>query len=77
MDSRELTSEQCQTMQAALRPYVLWLHRVLRRMDARGFPLTDELYTSTSEAYGAMRDLTMALHYAGCQSGVGRSPKHD
>jgi hypothetical protein len=59
-------------LQGRLRPYMLWLHKLRLRMERRGFPQTDSLFTAVDEAYGAARDLAMRLHYAGCASGVGQ-----
>jgi hypothetical protein len=72
MDSGDLTPAQAETMRDALGPYIRYLHKMKRRMEARGFPLTDELFEKTSRAYDAAHALTMALHYLSCQSGVGR-----
>jgi hypothetical protein len=72
MDSGDLTAAQAETMRDALGPYIRYLHKMKRRMDARGFPLTDELLEKTNRAYDAAHALTMALHYLSCQSGVGR-----
>jgi hypothetical protein len=49
------------------------LHKMKRRMEARGFPLTDEMLEKTHRAYDAAHALTMALHYLSCQSGIGKS----
>jgi hypothetical protein len=75
MDSGDLTPAQAETMRDALGPYIRYLHKLKRRMEARGFPLTDELFEKTSRAYYAAHALTMALHYLSCQSGVGRPQK--
>jgi hypothetical protein len=75
MDSRDLTSDQSAQIQAGLRPYMLWLHKLRRRMELRGFPQTDELFTAADETYGAVRELMMRLHYLSCRRGVGREPR--
>jgi hypothetical protein len=75
MDSRDLSTAQAEAMRDRLRLYSNYLHRLRRRMDRRGFPLNDELLLATDRAYDEARGLVMALHYASCKSGVGRSPK--
>lgn len=66
---------QAAKMRDALTPCVRLLHKLLRRMEARGFPMSDELLRAGNEAYDASRELTMKLHYLSCKSGVGRSEK--
>jgi hypothetical protein len=75
MDSSDLTPAQAETMRDALGPHIRYLHKMKRRMEAQGFPLTDELLQKTIHAYDAAHALTMALHYLSCQSGVGRPAK--
>jgi hypothetical protein len=72
MDSHDLTSAQAEKMGDALGPYLRYLNRVKRRMEARGFPMTDELFQATKAAYDAAHGLTVSLHYLSCKSGVGR-----
>jgi hypothetical protein len=72
MDSRDLSTEQCEIMGDRLGPYLRYLHRVKRRMEARGFPMTDDLFQATNAAYDAAHGLTVSLHYLSCKSGVGR-----
>jgi hypothetical protein len=73
MDSGDLTPQQAAKMRDALTPCVRWLHKLQRRMELRGFPLTDELFQAAAQAYDAAHALTMKLHYLSCKSGVGRS----
>jgi hypothetical protein len=73
MDSRDLAPAKAIDDRPA--PYVRYLGRVRRRMDARGFPHTDELLRAADKAYSAARDLSITLHYLSCQSGVGRAPR--
>jgi hypothetical protein len=75
MDSHDLTPAQVAAIGARLAPYVQYLARVRRRMDARGFPHTDELLQAADRAYSKARDLSITLHYLSCQSGVGRAPR--
>ena len=72
MDSSDLTTAQAEKMGDALGPYLRYLHRVKRRMEARGFPMTDELFQATNAAYDAAHGLAVSLHYLSCKSGVGR-----
>jgi hypothetical protein len=76
MESGDLTTAQAEKMRDALGPYLRYLHSMKRRMEARGFPLTDdELLQKTNRAYDAAHAMTMVLHYLSCQSGVGRPAK--
>jgi hypothetical protein len=72
MDSHDLTTAQAETMGAALGPYLRYLHRMIRRMEARGFPMTDELFQVTNATYDAAHGLGVTLHRLSCKSGVGR-----
>ena len=72
MQSGDLTRTQCEKMGDALGPYLRYLNRAKRRMEARGFPMTDELFQATNAAYDAAHGLKMRLHYLSCRSGVGR-----
>ena len=74
MDSGDLTTAQAEKIRDALIPHVRYLFKLRRRMQAQGFPLTDELFQATDRANDAAQDdLAMALHYLSCRSGVGRS----
>jgi hypothetical protein len=75
MDSRDISRAQAEQMRDRLRTYANYLHRVRRRMDRRGFPLSDELLLATDRAYDEARGLVMTLHYLSCKSGVGRPAK--
>jgi hypothetical protein len=75
MDSRDLSTAQAEKIGEQLAPHVRYLGRVRRRMEALGFPMTDELLRATKNAYSKARDLSITLHYLSCKSGVGRPPK--
>ncbi len=72
MNSRDLTPAQANAIDERLAPYLRYLGRMRRRMDARGFPHTDELLLAAEKAYSTARDLSITLHYLSCESGVGR-----
>ena len=72
MDSGDLTREQVEKVRDVLTPHVRYLHKLITRMDRRGFPLDDELYQAVLKAYDAMRSVYTTLHYLSCKSGVGR-----
>jgi hypothetical protein len=42
MDSGDLTAARAETMRDTLGPHIRYLHKMKRRMEARGLPLTDE-----------------------------------
>jgi hypothetical protein len=75
MDCSQLTIAQAEAMRNRLAPYLRYLRRVRKRMDCRGFPLTDELLQATGAAYDSAHALAMKLHYLSCKSGVGRQPR--
>jgi hypothetical protein len=48
------------------------LNAICRRMELRGFPADDKLYTAAMNARHAVQGLFVECHYAGCSGGVGR-----
>jgi hypothetical protein len=75
MDSSDLTSDQAAKLRDTMGPHIRWLHKLKRRMELRGFPMSDELFQAVDRAYDAAHALTMKFHYLSCKSGVGRSEK--
>ena len=75
MDSNDLTTEQAGTMRESLFGLANYLHRVVTRMEKRGFPPDDRLYQHAKRAYDAVCSLGMELHYLSCKRGVGKPRK--
>ena len=75
MDSKDLTTEQAQAIRKSLFRLANYLYRLKSRMERVGFRPNDELYLKVKAAYDAVFELSIDLHYRGCSSGVGRSPK--
>jgi hypothetical protein len=72
MRSDELTTEQAELLRDALARHVRLLDRLMDRMNQRGFPTDDPVFIAAIRAQNAMYGLLMAVHYAGCKSGVGK-----
>ena len=66
MDSRDLTPDQLQALTERLRPTLGYLHKLIERMEAEGFPAHDKLYRTASEAEDRLHHLLTVLHYLGC-----------
>ena len=66
MDSHDLTPEQLHALTERLRPTLAYLNRLLRRMEAEGFPAHDKLYRTASEAEDRLHHMLNVLHYLGC-----------
>jgi hypothetical protein len=75
MDGDDLTTEQARKMHQSLFRLANYLHRLVARMEKRGFPPSDRLYQHTKKAYDAVCSLCVELHYRSCESGVGRPRK--
>ena len=75
MTSDDLTTEQARRIGAVVGRQLRYLGRLRERMNVMGFPPTDPLFVSVTEAYHAVHGLNVRLHYLGCASGVGRPAK--
>jgi hypothetical protein len=73
--ARSLTTEQAEVIQSRVEPATRYLCKLYARLNETGCPGDDSFRRAVEKAYGAMRDLSMELHYIGCQAGVGRPPK--
>ena len=72
MDSHDLTPEQLHALTERLRPTLGYLNRLLRRMEAEGFPPHDKLLRTATEAEDRLQHLLTVLHYLGCPESAGR-----
>lgn len=65
-NSSELTAEQCEALQARVFPMLSFLRKLVNRIDQLGFPADDRFRREVQNAYDAIHDLRMALHYMEC-----------
>jgi hypothetical protein len=70
MNSATMTPEHAKQIGEALRPGLHYLSRLRERMTQVGFRPDDPLMAAVVKTHDASRDLSMAMHYAGC-GGVG------
>jgi hypothetical protein len=75
MTKDNITPAQAQRIRDALFPGLNYLARLRRRMERLGFPPGDAMFRAVHAAEMALFDLNVALHYLGCQGGVGMAPK--
>jgi hypothetical protein len=52
-----------------------YVGRLRERMERRKFPRDDRVYVVVRETFDRLQELTMAMHYLTCKSGVGRPPR--
>jgi hypothetical protein len=65
MDSHDLTPAQLAKIREVIFQQFMYLGRMTDRMKARGFPLDDELYTTTTRARESVSKLMMMLSEMG------------
>ena len=75
MESSNLTLAQAAVVNKSIRRHLNYLYRLQTRMVQVGFLPADPLFVKVKAAYDAVFDLFIDLHYRGCSSGVGHSPK--
>jgi hypothetical protein len=74
MRSDDLTPKQAQQLKATIRPMLVYLNHLKKRMEKRRFPADDRLFQTVLRAYDAIHELNVHVHYLSCESGVGRAP---
>ena len=74
MNSRDLKPWQAEAIRRSLQPKIAYLHRLLRRMETKGFPPGDPYFVKVRDAYNAMHSLFVETHYMSVKGGVGRKP---
>jgi hypothetical protein len=77
MNSKQFAAWQAKRISNALTPGFGYLVRLRARMEKVGFPSNDPLFRLVLNAEDAMHRLTVAMHYEGCKSGVGRADKEE
>jgi hypothetical protein len=73
-EPRKLTPDEARKISGGLFPGANYLIRLRGRMVAAGFSPADPVFLLVDKAQEAMQSLRMAVHYASCESGVGREP---
>ncbi len=73
MERPRLTAKQAEALRDRIRPMLSFLHRCLRRLDARGFDEKGAIYQAIDKAYCAIHKLHIELHYDACGHGVGET----
>lgn len=68
MDSNHLTSQQLERIQAVVNWTLHYLNKLKKRMDARKFPLYDQLRLPVDKAYNGLHSLSVTLHYLVCDA---------
>jgi len=63
MNSADLSAEQLEALSQKAASMLWYLVRLRERMDRRGFPIDDALYTLVREAEDRMHHLRVDLHY--------------
>jgi hypothetical protein len=69
--SYPIKREHAKRIQEALRPSLQYLNRLEERLIAVGSLPNDPLHQKVVKARDAMHDLSIKLHYLGCDGGVG------
>jgi len=75
MNSNDLTTDQARRMAEAVGRNMVYLGKIIRRMEEQKFPDHDPLYRLVKEAYDKVHHLRMDLHYRSCGHGVCRETK--
>ena len=70
MRSEDLKDWQATKVEDSLRPALVYLARLKRRMEKRRFTPDDRLFQLVTQAHAAMQDLSTELHYLSCRSGA-------
>jgi hypothetical protein len=74
MRSDDITPAQAERIKVKIRPMLGYLGRLKHRMHKRRFPHDDLLFRTVLNAYDAIHELNVHVHYLSCSSGVGRAP---
>jgi hypothetical protein len=73
MEQPRLTTKQAKALRDRIRPMLHFVLRCLRRLDALGFDRKGAIYQAVDQAYCALHELHIKLHYESCGHGVGGS----
>jgi hypothetical protein len=67
-NSRDFTAEQCQVLLEHIGPMLLYLRKLLNRIEQLRFPADDSFRREVQEAYNTMHNLRVGLHYMTCNA---------
>jgi hypothetical protein len=70
MNADDLTPEQVQRLDDAIRRQLGYLTRLVQRMERRGWEPSDRVFRATVDAQRARYKLSVHLHYAAVRDGV-------
>jgi hypothetical protein len=70
MNANDIPCEAWSKVRSQLRPTVIYLHRLRKRLNEVGMPPSDAVYRNVGKAIAALQDLGMSLHYRSCSGGV-------
>jgi hypothetical protein len=76
MDRTDVKKSQAKQISQAMFPKINYLFRLRESMEKVGFPPNDKLYLLVCNAYEAMQELSVEVHYLSCD-GVGRPSKNE
>ena len=66
MDSHDLDAHQLDQLADKARQMTAYLHALKQRMERRGFPVDDDLFVRTQQAFDKVQHLFTTLHYLSC-----------
>lgn len=69
---RELTRDEAMKLQPIIGRYLRFTGKLTKRLDHLGIDPTSEVYQASLRAFNGLHALSAALHYATCESGVGK-----
>lgn len=67
-NSQGLTAEQCQLLLERVGPMLLFLRKLLNRVEQLYFPADDQFRREVQEAYDKLHNLRVGLHYMTCNA---------
>jgi hypothetical protein len=73
----DLSRDQMEALARVVTRQQRFFNALIRRMDRRGFEPSDPLHRLSVQAQSVLQNLRMHLHYATCQSGVGKLAKSE
>jgi hypothetical protein len=73
--SDDLTRELAERLGKIVGRDLRFLGKLLTRLQALGFPPSDPMVLAATRAHSGMHALNVHVHYASCNSGVGRREK--
>jgi hypothetical protein len=74
VEAGDFTPAQAAVIRDKVRPILVYLRRLVQRMQKRRFPPDDRFLRTTLAAYDAIHEPHVEVHYLSCTSGVRRLP---